>query len=73
MRTGRGESLSREAALEVLLLLADTDAEWGDWESALDLLDCAAAVAGELPGDYELKRSRWMRLLSNERNEHVAA
>jgi hypothetical protein len=66
---GRG----RQAALEVLLLLAETDAGWGDYESALDLLDCAAAVARELPSDYELKRARWMHLLSEGQNDCLAA
>ena len=47
-----GLSDSRRAALEVILLLADADAERGDYESALELLACAAQVAGEPPVGY---------------------
>lgn len=52
----------REAAYEVLLLLADADARWSDYGSALRLLDHAAEAAGGLPTEYEFKRARWSRL-----------
>jgi hypothetical protein len=56
-------SPSRQAALEVILLMADADARWGDYASAVSLLDTAAAVGeGRLPEDYALKRVRWARL-----------
>jgi hypothetical protein len=42
-----------------MLLLADADADRGDHWSAVELLDCAARVVGELPPEYELKRNRW--------------
>ena len=50
------------AALEVMLLMADADARWWDYEGAVALLDSAAAAVGGLPADYELKRARWRRL-----------
>ena len=57
------ESPSRQAALEVILLMAEADAHWGEYDSAVSLLDTAAVVLdGQLPGDYELKRARWARL-----------
>jgi hypothetical protein len=46
----RPEALrSRRAALEVLLLLADADARWGYYASAVDLLNCAARPWGRFP------------------------
>lgn len=53
---------SRRAALEVMLLMAEADARWWDYEGAVNLLDAAARSAGGLPPEYELKRARWMRL-----------
>lgn len=52
----------KHAAYEVLLLLADADARWWDYGSAVRLLDHAAEAAGELPPEYEFKRARWARL-----------
>jgi hypothetical protein len=52
----------RQAALEVMLLMADADARWWNYEGAVALLDSAAAAVGDLPADYELKRARWRRL-----------
>ena len=46
----------------MLLLLADADARWSDYRSALRLLDHASAAAGGLPLEYELKRARWARM-----------
>jgi hypothetical protein len=50
------------AARDVLLLLADADARWWDYESAVRLLEHASEAAGGLPLEYELKRARWARL-----------
>jgi len=50
------------AALEVMLLMADADARWWNYEGAVALLDSAADAVGDLPADYELKRARWRRL-----------
>ena len=47
-------------ALELALLLADGDAEWGDYETALASLDAAEALAGALPPEYEAKRALWL-------------
>ena len=47
-------------ALELALLLADCDAKWGDYRSALTALDAARAISGSLPPEYEAKRRRWL-------------
>jgi sulfide:quinone oxidoreductase len=46
-------------ALELALLLADCDARWGDYGSALSALDAAEALQGSLPAEYEAKRRQW--------------
>jgi sulfide:quinone oxidoreductase len=46
-------------ALELALLLADADARWGDYASALNALDAAEALQGALPPQYEAKRRQW--------------
>ncbi len=46
-------------ALELALLLAECDARWGDYRSALQALDAAEALEGALPPDYESKRREW--------------
>jgi sulfide:quinone oxidoreductase len=47
-------------ALELALLLADCDARWGDYRSALTALDAAQALEGALPPEYEAKRHQWL-------------
>jgi sulfide:quinone oxidoreductase len=47
-------------ALELALVLADCDARWGDYRSALTALDAAQALEGALPAEYEAKRSQWL-------------
>lgn len=59
---GMIEPDDRQAALEVLLLMADADARWWDYGSAVRLLDHAAESGSEIPPEYELKRARWTRL-----------
>jgi sulfide:quinone oxidoreductase len=51
---------ARQDALELALLLADGDASWGDYHSALDALESAEALEGALPPEYEAKRRIWM-------------
>jgi sulfide:quinone oxidoreductase len=46
-------------ALELALMLADCDARWGDYGSALNALDAAEALEGALPPNYEAKRREW--------------
>ena len=46
-------------ALELTLLIADGDARWGDYRSALNALDAAEALEGALPPEYETKRRIW--------------
>ena len=48
-----------EEALALALLLADCDARWGDYPSALNALDAAEALEGALPPEYEAKRHKW--------------
>ncbi|MGZ4173468.1 MAG: NAD(P)/FAD-dependent oxidoreductase, partial [Solirubrobacteraceae bacterium] len=48
-----------EDALELALMLADCDARWGDYRSALSALDAAEALQGSLPPEYETKRRQW--------------
>jgi sulfide:quinone oxidoreductase len=50
----------RHDALELTLLLADGDANWGDYHSALSALEAAEALEGALPPEYEAKRRIWM-------------
>jgi hypothetical protein len=52
----------KQAAYDVLLLLADADARWWDYGNAVRLLDHAAGAGGGLPLEYEFKRARWVRL-----------
>jgi hypothetical protein len=52
----------KQAAFDVLLLLADADARWWDYGSAVRLLDHASDARGGLPLEYEFKRARWARL-----------
>jgi sulfide:quinone oxidoreductase len=49
----------QDDAVELALLLADCDAEWGDYRSALDALDAAEALRGTLPAEFESKRRAW--------------
>jgi sulfide:quinone oxidoreductase len=51
--------LEHHDALALALLLADTDARWGDYTSALSALDAAEALEGALPPEYEVKRRDW--------------
>jgi hypothetical protein len=49
----------REAAFDILLLLADSRAEERRFARALSLLDEAGAVDA-LPAEYEMKRLQWL-------------
>jgi sulfide:quinone oxidoreductase len=55
-----------EDAVELALLLADGDAEWGDYHSALAALDAAEALQGLLPPEYEAKRLMWLAELEQQ-------
>jgi sulfide:quinone oxidoreductase len=46
-------------AVQLALLLAECDARWGDYDSALTALDAAEALDGVLPTEYHSKRRRW--------------
>ena len=47
--TDQAEETSCDAALEVMLLLAEADARWGDYPSAVRVLDMASRAVGALP------------------------
>jgi len=49
-----------EDAVSLVLMLADGDAEWGDYGAALSALDAAEALEGSLPPEYEAKRRLWL-------------
>jgi sulfide:quinone oxidoreductase len=51
-------------ALELALMVADGDAAWGDFSSALAALDAAEALDGVLPAEYETKRRLWQQELA---------
>jgi len=55
----RVSEAERHEALELTLLIADGDARWGDYRSALSALDAAEALEGALPPEYETKRRMW--------------
>ena len=50
----------REAALDILLLLADARAGERQYSRALDLLTDAERAGGQLPLEYEIKRLAWL-------------
>jgi hypothetical protein len=49
----------RAAALDILLLLADSEARWGNHERALDLLGLAEDAGCNLAPEYRMKRHLW--------------
>jgi hypothetical protein len=49
----------RAAALDILLLLADAEARWTDYERALDLLIEAEDAGCVLTPGYRMKRHAW--------------
>ena len=55
----RADAGEFDDALELSLLLADCDAQWGDYPSALSALDAAEALQGSLSPEYEAKRRAW--------------
>jgi hypothetical protein len=55
----------REAALDIILLLADAEARWQQYERALDLLIEAEDAGCVLSPGYEMKRRLWDRALAS--------
>jgi hypothetical protein len=49
----------RAAALDILLLLADAEARWKQYERALDLLFEAEDAGCVLSPEYRMKRHSW--------------
>ena len=56
---GAQPDVDRTEACELALLIADHDARWGDYASALRALEAAEAIEGILPPEYEHKRRQW--------------
>jgi sulfide:quinone oxidoreductase len=50
-------------AVQLALLLADGDADWGDYGAALSALDAAQSLQGALSPEYETKRRLWLQEL----------
>ena len=62
---GASAAGDRDEAYRLALLLAEQDAEAGDYRQALHALDAAAALAGGvLPDDGVASRERWQRELT---------
>lgn len=49
----------KAAALDILLLLADAEARWRQYERALDLLNEAEDAGCVLSPEYRMKRQSW--------------
>jgi hypothetical protein len=49
----------KAAALDILLLLADAEARWQQYERALDLLNDAEDAGCVLSPEYRMKRHSW--------------
>jgi hypothetical protein len=54
------DEADRDAALDILLLLADGRADEQRYAGALDLLEDVEAAGRRLPAEYEMKRLRWL-------------
>jgi hypothetical protein len=54
----------REAALDIILLLADAEARWHQYERALDLLIEAEGAGCVLSPEYRMKRHLWDKALA---------
>ena len=62
---GASPAADRDEAYRLALLLAEQDAEAGDYRQALHALDAAAALAGGvLPEEWAANRARWQRELT---------
>jgi sulfide:quinone oxidoreductase len=62
---GASPAEDRDDAYRLALLLAEQDAEAGDYRQALHALDAAAALAGGvLPDEWVASRERWQRELT---------
>jgi pentatricopeptide repeat protein len=55
----------RAAARDILLLLADAEARWRQYERALDLLQEAEEAGCVLSAEYRLKRHSWDAALAS--------
>lgn len=67
----RHERVAREALhqelIEATLERAEAHERLGDFERALEWLDRAASLSGDLPPAYRARRARWLRAESRRR------
>ena len=64
---GASPAADRDEAYGLAILLAEQDAELGDYRQALHALDAAAALAGGvLPDEWAESRGRWQRALATQ-------
>ena len=62
---GASPAADRDEAYRLAMLIAEQDAELGDYRQALQALDAAAALAGGvLPDEWVESRARWQRELA---------
>jgi hypothetical protein len=62
-----------EAAVDVLFVMADADARWGDYASAVRVLDAVAATSDSLPAEYAIKHVRWANIAGVRRARSLTA
>jgi hypothetical protein len=55
----------KAAALDILLVLADAEARWHQYERALDLLNDAEDAGCILSPEYRMKRHSWDAALAS--------
>jgi hypothetical protein len=59
--TERRKDYERRAMVDVALALAELDANWGDYEYALEYLDAANELtSGSLASRWAVRRRRWL-------------
>ncbi len=56
-----GREAQHQELIEATFDRAEAYARLGDFEHALEWLDRAAALSGDLPPAYQMKRARWSR------------
>lgn len=60
----------RDAAVDLAFTMANADAGWRDYGTALRWLDAAETLTGALSPQYQGKREAWREALSHEARSH---
>ena len=60
----------RDAAVDLAFTMANADAGWEDYGTALRWLDAAETLTGALPPRYQGKREAWREAHSREARHH---